>query len=104
MTTGVEKNIAQLLGWGTILGTAVTLAGLLLNSQPTLLAGIATFILLPITRLVLMLFAFARDHDLALAMITLLVLAIIGVSVFLSFHDYKAHVPKASFQNRSAEG
>jgi uncharacterized membrane protein len=77
-----ERLIAGLLWYGTWIAAAIVGAGLAmgLSGHGGLVvtkAGIALFILLPVTRVALMLALFVRERDFAYAAISALVLAII---------------------------
>ncbi|MFJ6324145.1 MULTISPECIES: DUF1634 domain-containing protein [unclassified Rhizobium] len=91
-----EQIIAALLWYGTWFASALIAAGMLLGAvplPPSLLLpltghdlvklGVAVFILLPITRVGLMLAIFLRERDWIYAMIAALVLAIIAIGVAL---------------------
>jgi uncharacterized membrane protein len=80
----LERRLGALLGGGTWLASAVIAAGLLwpaswpLSGGQVVMAGVATLILLPVLRVVLMLLAFVRGRDYRFAAVAGLVLAIIG--------------------------
>jgi len=90
-----EQLIAGLLWYGTWLASSHIALGLVLGLlqhfvMPLLLgfsgfavvkAGVALFILLPVTRVALMLFIFVCAQDYAYMAISALVLVIIGVSL-----------------------
>ncbi|MHB0990275.1 MAG: DUF1634 domain-containing protein [Burkholderiales bacterium] len=90
-----EQLIAGLLWYGTWLALAFIAVGLSIEllqhlEAPHLLSlsgffvvkiGVALFILLPVTRVVLMLFIFLRERDYAFTAISALVLVIIGVGL-----------------------
>jgi uncharacterized membrane protein len=92
-SAGREQAIATLLRCGTWIASLVIGAGLAIQwlhpsarSLPLGLggfalmkAGVALFILLPISRLCLMLFLFLRERDKVYAAISALVLVIIGI-------------------------
>jgi uncharacterized membrane protein len=89
-----ERAIAGLLRYGTWLASAIIAAGLAVELLDHLAgtgltgssgfdlvkAGVALFILLPVTRVALMLALFLRERDYAYAAISALVLTIIGAS------------------------
>jgi hypothetical protein len=89
-----ERVIARLLRCGTWLASGTVAAGLTvellhhldasilrgLNGFDLMKAGVALFILLPVTRVALMLGIFLREQDHLYAAISALVLAIIGAS------------------------
>jgi uncharacterized membrane protein len=88
---GQERAIAKLLHYGTGLAAFIIAAGLILQwlHPPTkatfglagdglMKAGVALFILLPVSRVALMLIQFVRARDTAYVAISALVLAIIG--------------------------
>jgi len=93
----LEKVIAGLLWYGTWIASAVITAGLilsmlhlseglhpLLDGYGLMKAGVALFILLPILRVVLMLFVFLQERDFIFTAISILVLIIIGSGVLIS--------------------
>jgi uncharacterized membrane protein len=82
----LERLLAQVLRYGTWLGSLVVTVGLILiwvvpvanmGTRITMM-GIALFILLPIARVFLMLVAFLRERDNRFAAIAAVVLAIIA--------------------------
>jgi len=89
--------IAGLLWYGTLIASAVIMTGIILGAvaqidgapglAPTGYAliklGVVIFVLLPITRVALMLVIFAHARDYTYTAIAALVLAIIGVGVLL---------------------
>ena len=85
----IEPVLARALAFGTWLISAVISAGLVLSFFPAwmrygwqvVMAGIGLFILLPITRVILMLALFARIHEYKFAAVAALVLAIILASL-----------------------
>ncbi len=91
-----ERFIAGLLWYGTWLAGAVIAGGLILglvqHFAKTLLVGIssfamvktgvALFILLPVARVVLLLFIFLRERDYVYTAISALVLTIIGAGLW----------------------
>lgn len=95
----LERRLAQLLRYGTWLGSLVIAAGLVLIWVATASAmmvsvgtkfvtlGIAIFIFLPILRVAVMLTAFLRDRDYWFAVITTVVLGVIasgaGLGIYL---------------------
>lgn len=93
-----ERLIAALLGYGTWIATAIITVGLVVNLFPGLDAtflpgisahgimktGIVLFILLPITRVILMLTFFLRIHDHVYTAISALVLAFIAIGFLVS--------------------
>jgi uncharacterized membrane protein len=89
----LTRLLAQVLHYGSWLGSLVVAAGLCLSwaapaasGMSVLSLGIAIFILLPILRLVVMLFAFLRKRDYRFAGITSLVLAIIVTGAVLGIY------------------
>ncbi|MEO5655971.1 MAG: DUF1634 domain-containing protein [Nitrosospira sp.] len=92
-----EQIIAALLWYGTWLASAVIAAGMALGALPQfedslgfglsgydiVKAGVALFILLPVARVALMLAIFLRERDYVYAMISALVLAIIGTGILI---------------------
>jgi uncharacterized membrane protein len=89
-----ERIIAGLLRYGTWLASTVVAAGLTIelvhrvrgpiphdpSGFDVVKAGVALFILLPVTRVALMLVIFLRERDYAYTAISALVLAIIGAA------------------------
>ncbi len=83
----LEALLAGLLHYGTWLASGVTALGLILTlagphglrpvGTGIVTAGIACFILLPVLRVVLMLFVFLRERDYRFVAIAALVLVII---------------------------
>jgi uncharacterized membrane protein len=91
---GCEQMIAGLLCYGTWLASAVILLGMVLTlahiqfvfglgGSALVETGVVLFILLPVARVVLMLFIFLRERDYAFTMIAALVLTIIGAGFLL---------------------
>ncbi len=91
-----EQIVAALLWYGTWFASALVAAGMLLGVVPLqfplllpltghdlVKLGVAVFILLPITRVGLMLAIFLRERDWIYAMIAALVLAIIAIGVIV---------------------
>jgi uncharacterized membrane protein len=82
----LERMLSGLLGYGAWLASLVIGAGLVLASaNPKGMrianAGIGLLILLPVSRLLLMLIVFLRDRDYRLALAATLVLSIILAGV-----------------------
>jgi uncharacterized membrane protein len=81
-----ERRIAALLWGGTWAVSALLAAGLAIPGAwgPLLMkAGVAMFILLPVSRVLLMLVQFLRRRDKVHAAIALLVLAVVGAGMVL---------------------
>lgn len=90
-----DKAVAALLWYGTWLASALTAAGvaimtveplqatlsLSINGHDIVKAGIAVFILLPITRVVLVMYLFLRERDYVYAVIAAMVLTIILLGI-----------------------
>ncbi len=95
-----EKIIAALLWHGTLLACIVIAAGMILGGLQTLglvanlahigyklvTIGVVIFVLLPITRVVLMLLMFLRSRNYVYAAISALVLGIIGIGLLIGLH------------------
>lgn len=93
----LHHHIARLFLYGTWLGSILIAAGLLLNAIAPVYSiniplltgdnltklGIAVFILMPITRVLLMLGNFLRQRDPVYAVISAIVLITILVSTFI---------------------
>jgi len=82
----MESGIAILLRSGTWIASILLAAGLLVPGQggPALTrCGVALFILLPVSRVLLMLVQFLRRRDLVHAAIALLVLVMVGTGLVL---------------------
>lgn len=93
-----ERLVAALLWNGTWLASAVIAAGMAweairpfettpdagVGGDDLVKAGVALFILLPITRVALMLAVFVRRRDWTYSAITALVLAITGVGIVVA--------------------
>jgi len=82
----MERWIAGLLGYGTWLASLVIVIGLAIASanpagMRVINAGIGLLILLPVSRVVFVLFTLLREGDYRLAMAAALVLSIIFASV-----------------------
>jgi uncharacterized membrane protein len=96
----LERLLATVLSAGTWLASATIAAGVALaltgahaggvRDMPIVTAGIALFILLPITRVALMAIVFAHRRDYRFAAIAVLVLAIIGVGCALGLRTARA--------------
>lgn len=96
-TERLHHHIAQLFMYGTWLGSTLIAAGILLNAiapvysinMPLLnggnmmKSGIAVFILMPITRVLLMLRNFLRQRDPVYTVISAIVLITILASMFI---------------------
>jgi uncharacterized membrane protein len=91
----LERRLAQLLRYGTWIGSLVIAVGLALawlvpdSALPGTRAvtlGVALFIFLPILRVAVMLGVFLRDRDYRFAAIALLVLAVIGLGAALGIY------------------
>lgn len=87
-TLRLERRLAGLLRYGTWLASLVIAVGLILTTfRPADIkvagAGIVLFILLPVSRVLLMLFAFLGERDYRLALAAGLVLGIIVAGVVL---------------------
>lgn len=94
-----DKAVAALLWYGTWLASAVIAVGVAMTTveplQATLSlsisgydivkAGIAVFILLPITRVVLVMYLFLRERDYVYAVIATVVLTIILLGIISDF-------------------
>jgi hypothetical protein len=79
----LERLLAAVLSAGTWLASATVALGVAAHNMPIVTAGIALFILLPVTRVALMAIVFAHRRDYRFAAIAVLVLAIIGVGCAL---------------------
>jgi uncharacterized membrane protein len=76
--TKLERQLAIVLQFGTLLASAVVAAGLVLPSATrAVTVGIALFIALPVARVALMLLWFLRRGDYRIAIIAALVFAVI---------------------------
>lgn len=85
----LERMLSALLRYGVWLASLVIGAGLILalvrsEGMQVANAGIALLILLPVSRLVLMLVVFLRDRDYRLALATALVLSSIVAGVVVA--------------------
>ena len=88
-----DRAIAALLRTGTWLACALIAAGLALmaagppdvpvDGHDLMKAGVAVFIVLPVSRVALMLCLFVRERDYAYAAIAALVLAVIAAGVMI---------------------
>lgn len=92
-----EKLIAALLGYGTLLACTIIAAGMILGGLQTLglaanlahtgyrlvTIGVVIFVLLPITRVALMLLMFLQSRNYVYTAISALVLCIIGIGLFI---------------------
>ena len=86
----LERRLAWALSAGTWLGSAVVAVGLAASFWSPVgadveLAGVALFILLPVARVALMLFGFARRREHLFAVLAALVLAIIAAGTVLGY-------------------
>jgi uncharacterized membrane protein len=96
---GLELLLAKVLHRGTWLGASVIATGLALQlagwqraplgltNSHIITAGIALLILLPVLRVLLMLFVFVRERDNHFSIIATLVLAIIVSGALLGMHE-----------------
>lgn len=104
--TRLELLLAGLLRYGTWLAAAVTVLGLALASHPAGLrivtAGIALFILLPVLRVLLMLFVFIAQRDYKFVAITAIVLTVIVAGCILGMHMASGRTPTPKSQNQKA--
>jgi len=87
----IERRIAALLRYGTWLASLVIVAGLVIASRDPVgmrLAqlGIGLLILLPVSRVIFVLFALLRERDYRLALAAALVLLIIVASIVVGVH------------------
>jgi uncharacterized membrane protein len=86
-TARVERLLARLLHYGTWLASAVIALGLVSSGfegqagMKVVTLGIALFILLPVARLVMMAAVFLREGDYRFGLISILVLAIVGLGL-----------------------
>ncbi len=111
----LEFLLAGLLRYGTWLAAAVTALGLALaliegrtdihGPIRIVTAGIGLFILLPVLRVVLMLFVFISQRDYRFIAITTLVLTVIVAGCILGLHMAKArsHAPTAPERYRTTK-
>jgi hypothetical protein len=94
---GLEQLLANVLCYGTWIGSTVVAVGLAMGpihwlgspfatSAQIVTAGIALFIFLPVLRVLLMLIVFIRLRDYQFGMIATLVLAIIVLGAALGMH------------------
>lgn len=93
-----EQIIAALLWYGTWFASTIIAVGMILggfddthsrrifglSGYDFVKGGVAFFILLPIARVALMMSIFLRERDYAYTIISILVLAIIGVGILIS--------------------
>ena len=78
----LETVLARLLGVGTAVATLAMVIGLC-GVPHVLVAGIACMIALPAARVAVMLVAFLRERDFGIAAVALLVLAILGLGLYV---------------------
>lgn len=78
----LERVLARLLAVGTAVATLAMIAGLC-GVPHLLVAGIACMIALPAARVGVMLVAFLRERDFGIAAVALLVLAILGLGLYV---------------------
>lgn len=82
-----ERRIALGLQWGTWLACAVIAAGLAVPPAAVLVkVGIATFVALPILRVIAMLVEFLRRRELGMSAIAGLVLGVIFAAILVSLY------------------
>lgn len=82
-----ERRIALGLQWGTWLACAVIAAGLAIPPAAVLVkVGIATFVALPILRVIAMLVEFLRRRELGMSVIAGLVLGVIFAAILVSLY------------------
>lgn len=82
-----ERRIALGLQWGTWLACAVIAAGLAIPPAAVLVkVGIATFVALPILRVIAMLVEFLRRRELGMSAIAGLVLGVIFAAILVSLY------------------
>jgi uncharacterized membrane protein len=81
--TRLERQLARLLSSGTWAASAIVAAGLALGDTRVVTAGVAAFILLPVSRLLWLLAAFLRERDYRFGAVTAFVLAVIGFGIVL---------------------
>lgn len=82
-----ERRIALGLQWGTWLACAVLAAGLAIPPAAVLVkVGIATFVALPILRVIAMLVEFLRRRELGMSAIAGLVLGVIFAAILVSLY------------------
>jgi uncharacterized membrane protein len=81
--TALEARLARLLSGGTVLASAVIAAGLLGGGTRAVTIGVALFILLPVARLLLLLWTFLRERDYRFGALAAFVIAVIALGVVL---------------------
>jgi uncharacterized membrane protein len=81
--TPLEARLARMLSIGTWLASAVIAAGLLGGGSSAVTIGVALFILLPVARLLLLLWTFLRERDYRFGALAAFVLAVITLGVVL---------------------
>jgi uncharacterized membrane protein len=89
--SALERLLAKLLGYGTWIASFIVAIGIArafvdANDVRMMKAGIGCLILLPMLRVLLMLFVFLRERDYRLAIAAALVLAIIVAGVVIGVH------------------
>jgi uncharacterized membrane protein len=89
----MERLLAGLLRYGTWLASLIIAVGLVLAftgslavGMRTVTIGIGLFILLPSSRVLLMLIVFARERDYRFGLIAALVLVIIALGIAVGMH------------------
>jgi uncharacterized membrane protein len=87
----LERLLAKLLGYGTWIASFIVAMGIArafvdASDVRLMKAGIGCLILLPVLRVLLMMFVFLRERDYRLAIAAALVLAIIVVGVIIGVH------------------
>ena len=86
MSRGLEPALEAILVGGLGLAATLLMAGLLGESTVLLRTGIVILMLTPVGRVVVLTAGLVRAGDLAFALVSAFVLAVLGSSVLLAFH------------------
>ncbi|WP_408095593.1 DUF1634 domain-containing protein [Peredibacter sp. HCB2-198] len=82
----IEKNLENLLQYGTWSATFLTTIGVLISSNSTINCGIGLFILIPVGRVLGLILSFLKEKDFKMVSAGLLVMSIIVLSFLVGGH------------------
>ena len=86
MDKSIDLYLGKMFVWGTILAIALIAVGVLVSQNSFTMAGIALFIILPILRVIVLLFEFFRTKDKLMTGVASSVLMIITLSMIVGFY------------------
>ncbi len=86
MDKSIDLYLGKMFVWGTVLATSLIAVGVLGSQNLITMSGIAVFIILPILRVIVLLFDFFRSKDKLMTIVALSVLMIITLSMIVGFY------------------